>query len=88
MIERRRFWWGSLLRPRDARGRESRTLAFVGVSWMAVTAKFALDSFGPPFGLGPYGPPVMPAEYAAATAALLAMWLGREWVDAKRQDDG
>ena len=87
MIERRRFWWGALLRPRDTRERESRTLAFVGLSWLAVTAKFALDSFGPPFGLGPYGPPVGPVDYAAATAALLAVWLGREWVDAKRKDD-
>ncbi|MEI2742736.1 MAG: hypothetical protein V9G63_16355 [Candidatus Competibacter sp.] len=79
--------WGSLLRPRDARGRESRTLALVGVSWLLVTAKFILDSFGPPVGFGPYGAAVSPVDYAAATAALLAVWLGREWVDARRNSD-
>jgi lysozyme len=26
--------WGSWLKPRDAKGRESRTLAFVGMSWL------------------------------------------------------
>lgn len=83
MIERRRWWWGSLLRPRDAQGRESRTLAFIGIGWTLVTAKFALDSFGPLLGYLPTHP-MGATEYAAVVAALLAVWLGREWIDAKR----
>lgn len=83
MIERRRWGWGSLLRPRDARGRESRTLAFIGIGWTLVTAKFALDSFGPLLGYLPTSP-MSATEYAAVVAALLAVWLGREWIDAKR----
>lgn len=83
MIERRRWWWGSLLRPRDARGRESRTLAFIGIGWVLVTAKFSLDAFGPLLGYLPTHP-MSATEYAAVVAALLAVWLGRQWIDAKR----
>ena len=84
MVGRRRLWWGSLLRPSDARGRESRTLAFVGCSWLLVSLKFSADAFLPIFGIGPFQPLVTITEYASVTAALLAIWLGREWVDAKR----
>lgn len=84
MLERRRFWWGSLLRPKDARGRESRTLAFIGSSWVLVSLKFSADAFLPIFGVGPFQPLVTVTEYATVTAALLAVWLGRERIDAKR----
>jgi hypothetical protein len=78
--------WGSLLKPRDARGRESRTLAFVGISWIAVTAKFALDSFGPAFGLAVSPALITATEYGAVTSLLVGVWVGREWVDIKRGD--
>ena len=84
MIERRRLWWGSLLRPLDARGRESRTLAFVGLSWLAVSAKFTLDNFGPLLGFGPFQNAMSATEYAAVTGALLAIWLGREWIETRK----
>lgn len=89
MIERRNLSWGSLLRPRDARGRESRTLFFVGCTvgmiWLCVAAviwKFARAGSD------------MPAEQFAAAIVLLVgafatalgIWLGREWIDAKRSD--
>lgn len=87
MIERRRLWWRSLLRPSDARGRESRTLFFVAVSvwlvWMCVAA--VIWKFLEP------GSAITVGEFAAAITVLTAafatcigVWLGREWIDAKR----
>ncbi len=76
--------WGSWIRPHDARGRESRTLAIVGLSWLGVSARFTLDSLAPLFGLLPCSGSMTATEYAAVTAVLLGAWLGREWVDAKR----
>ena len=74
---------GNFLRPKDARGRESRTLFFVAASWMLVTLKFAVDAFGHLFGIAPVFP-MTATEYAAVCAGLIGVWLGREWVDAKR----
>ena len=70
-------------RPVDSRGRESRTLFFVAASWGMVTLKFAVDAFGHLFGSAPVFP-MSATEYAAVSAALIGVWLGREWVDAKR----
>ncbi len=63
----------------DARGKQSRTLFFVAVSWVVVLVKFAVAGVS----LGSLG--VMPAmtatEFGAAVAAILAIWLGREWTE-------
>ena len=65
-------------RPVDSRGRESRTLFFVAASWGMVTLKFAVDAFGHLFGSAPVFP-MSATEYAAVSAALIGVWLGREW---------
>ena len=75
---------GNFLRPKDARGRESRTLFFVAASWMLVSAKFAVDAFGHLVGIAPLHP-MTATEYTAVCAGLIGLWLGREWVDAKRE---
>ena len=74
-------------RPVDSRGRESRTLFFVAASWVMVTLKFGVDAFGHLFGIAPVFP-MTAAEYAAVCAGLVGVWLGREWVDAKRNGGG
>lgn len=79
--------WGNFLRPRDTRGRESRTLAFVGVTWLIMSARFvfgglAADLSGFHFAID--ATPMI--DYGTAVAAILAVWIGREWVDAKRAD--
>lgn len=78
--------WGAWLRPRDARGRESRTLAIVGLSWLAMTARFALGGLSADFGdvRWEVGVTAM-TDYGVATTAILAAWLGREWIDLKRE---
>jgi hypothetical protein len=61
----------------DSRGRESKTLTMVTVSWLALLIKFSLAGLDVPF-VGAF--PVMSAnEFGLATAAVLAIWLGREW---------
>lgn len=69
----------------DSRGRQSITLTFVAVSWAAVVIKFIVAGAT----LGPLGTmPMMGAgEFGAATAAILAIWLGREWTE-KRNTPG
>lgn len=71
--------WGSWLKPRDAKGRESRTLAFVGLTWLLMTLRFALgglsfDAFGVTLQIAQ----TAMIDYGAAVAAVLAIWLGRE----------
>lgn len=55
---------------KDSRGRESTTLSFVGASWFAVTAMFMWK-----------GSAAELASYGLAVAAILGIWLGREWTD-------
>lgn len=76
--------WGSWLKPKDARGRESRTLAFVGMTWLLMTLRFALGGLGADFGgfRIEVGATAM-IDYGAAVAAVLAVWLGREFIDRK-----
>lgn len=73
--------WGSWLKPRDAAGRESRTLAFVGISWLALLVRFSCGglrvSWGP-FSFEVASTPMV--DFGAAVAAVLAIWLGREWI--------
>jgi hypothetical protein len=61
----------------DSRGRESKTLTMVTVSWFTLLVKFAGAGLTLPV-VGEF--PVMSAnEFGLATAAILAIWLGREW---------
>lgn len=55
---------------RDSRGRESTTLKFVSVSWLAVTLVFVWK-----------GGAADMASYGGAVLAILAPWLGREWTE-------
>ena len=61
----------------DARGRESKTLFFVSVSWAAVVVKFLLAGMTIPV-LGTQ-PPMTASEFAIATGTILAIWLTREF---------
>lgn len=77
--------WGSWLKPKDAKGRESRTLAFVGITWLIMTVRFVLGGLGADF--GGFKIEIMQThmiDYGAAVAAVLAVWLGREWINGKR----
>lgn len=77
--------WGGWLKPKDVRGRESRTLAFVGLTWMLLCARFAMGGFS--IGLGPIhfevGSTPM-VDFGAAVAAVLSIWLGREFLREKK----
>lgn len=74
------------LRPRDARGRESRTLSFVIVAFSLMTLRFVLGGLDFDFGAFHYAvASTHMVDYGAAVAAVIAVWVGREWVDAKRE---
>lgn len=75
-----RFW-----RHLDSRGRESTTLAFVRLSWLILTVKYAIGGMS----LGKLGsaPVVDTTAYGAAVALVLGIWLGREWSDKKAGAD-
>lgn len=77
--------WGSLLKPVDASGRESRTLFFVAISigliWVAMMAcifKFLTN------------PAMTITEFASGLGilsgvltSLIGVWLGRDWLKHK-----
>lgn len=76
--------WGSWLKPKDARGRESRTLFFVSVAFAFLSIRFVLG--GLQASLGDFRFEVVSTpmlDYGAAVAAVLAVWLGREFIDRK-----
>lgn len=80
--------WGSWLKPRDARGRESRTLAIVGMTWLLMTIRFALGGLGA--SVGDFRIEIAPTpmlDYGAAVAAILMVWLGREWINKRGGSD-
>jgi len=63
---------------KDSRGRESHTLLFVAMAALVLIYKFAvagLQIFGLTF------PNMSAGEFGLAFAAILAVWLGREWTD-------
>ena len=64
---------GSHLALPDSRGGRSITLTLVVLSWAATTAVFLRSWFAS--GSSPVGV----TEYGMAVAAILAIWLGREW---------
>lgn len=53
-----------------SRGRESTTLNFVAASWLAMTVMFMWK-----------GTAADITSYGLAVAAILAVWLGREWTE-------
>lgn len=53
-----------------SRGRESTTLNFVFASWLAITVMFLWK-----------GTAADMTSYGIAVAALLMVWLGREWTE-------
>lgn len=81
--------WGSFFHPRDSRGRESRTLWLVAVTWAIMTARFIAG--GIDFTVGPVHWSIAPSlvlDYGGAVAAIIAVWVGREWVARKGGDHG
>ncbi len=61
---------------KDSRGRESHTLLFVALAALVLVYKFAVS------GLTLWGvafPDMSASEFGIAFAAVLAVWLGREW---------
>lgn len=72
--------WGSFFHPLDSKGRESRTLWFVTMTWLIMTLRFV--GGGIELTAGPFHWIVQPSlvlDYGAAVAAILAVWVGREW---------
>jgi hypothetical protein len=61
---------------RDSKGRESHTLLFVGLAALVLIYKFAVAGTTL-FGLN--WPAMNAGEFGIAFAAILAVWLGREW---------
>jgi|PlaIllAssembly_1097288.scaffolds.fasta_scaffold00079_21 hypothetical protein len=72
---------------KDTRGRESRTLFFVGVSWLVITARFVLSFLGGVVEEFAALSQVSILDYAKGVTVIMAIWLGREWLD-KTTDDG
>lgn len=66
---------------KDSRGRESATLTFVALSWLAVWGKYILAGLAIPH-IGTV-PPMTATEFSFAAASILAIWLGREWTEKK-----
>ncbi len=79
--------WGSWFRPRDSKGRESRTLAFVGIAFTLVSARFVLGGFSADFGVFKFEVGTTPMiDYGAAMAAILSVWLSREWISQNKSN--
>lgn len=77
---------GGLFRPKDARGRESRTLFFVSAAFAFLSIRFALGGLQASLGDFRFDVVSTPMlDYGAAVAAVLSVWLGREWIN-KRSD--
>lgn len=62
----------------DTSGRESRTLFFVALSWLAVWIKYLAAGLTLPI-VGTV-PPMTATEFGMAVAAILAVWLSREYI--------
>lgn len=62
-----------MIRIKDSSDRESITLGFVVIAFLAITGKYIGAVFG-------YGTDVSVTEYGTGFAAILAVWLGREWI--------
>jgi hypothetical protein len=63
---------------KDSRGRESHTLLFVALAALVLIYKFAVA------GLSIWGltfPAMSASEFGIAFAAVLAVWLARDWTE-------
>ena len=79
--------WGSFFHPRDGHGRESRTLWFVALTWMVMTLRFLMGGVDLTAGWLHWAITPSPIlDYGAAVSAILAVWVGREWVNRKVKD--
>lgn len=66
------------IRIKDSRGRESTTLTFVSIAFAVLVIKFAAAGIT----IGSIAtPPMTGGEFAAAMAAIMATWLGREYTE-------
>lgn len=63
---------------RDSKGRESHTLLFVGLAALVLIYKFAVAGTTL-FGLT--WPAMNASEFGIAFAAVLAVWLARDWTE-------
>lgn len=62
---------------RDGQGRESKTLVFVTLAVLVITAKFVAAGIS----IAGFAVPAMTAtEYTTSFMGVLAAWLGREWI--------
>ncbi|CCU70914.1 hypothetical protein [Thalassolituus oleivorans] len=68
----------------DARGKQSTTLFFVSVSWVALLIKFLIAGMT----LGPLGTmhEMSAMDFGSAVTAVLAIWLGREWTEKRKPE--
>ena len=76
--------WGSFFHPRDSKGRESRLLWFVAVTWMMMTIRFIAGGVDLTVGsLHWVIDQSLIVDYGGAAAAIFAVWVGRDWVKDK-----
>lgn len=76
--------WGSFFHPRDSKGRESRLLWFVAITWAIMTFRFIAGGIELTF--GPIHWVVQPSlvlDYGGAVAAIFSVWVARDWVKDK-----
>ena len=65
---------------KDSADRESHTLLFVTIAFVVVTVKMLIAGVDlSSFGLGK-AQAISLTEYATSVAAVMAVWLGREWI--------
>lgn len=73
--------WGSFFNPRDGRGRESRTLFLVAVAFTLLSLRFVAGGMLLDFGWFRWELAASSfIDYGAAIAAVLSVWLGREFI--------
>lgn len=64
---------------KDTRGRESKTLSFVTLAFFALLFKFIGAGLDLPV-IGEF-PEMGAQEFGVAVAAILTIWIGREWTE-------
>lgn len=70
-------------RIKDARGKESTTLTLVIIGLVPLIAKFTVGGMELPFvGVQPV---IGAGEFGLAFAGLMAVWLNREWKEARHE---
>jgi len=73
------------MRMIDSKGKESTTLTFVSIAFIAVFVKFLIGGMTlPVIGLMPI---IGAGEFGLAITGILAVWLNREWREAKHGQD-